>query len=233
MKTDLEQLYKELAAKVSTEESDKFIFSRKTLAAPPEQLSASALAIVKSQHVYNTSYRVDRLEFFADKITYRCLGLLILSTVFWPVPNKVHLRVENKLSDVKNFMIEYVHSSEDKITPGYHTQPFAFSYWPGQASKHPWVHLNLDRFDLPELRLTNLDDCLIQEEDWERRDTVWSMGSGKGSVLFAELLLNISRPEAKLDEFHLECEAGFRGVASLSAEISLWLPGSFGWRPVA
>lgn len=140
---------------------------------------------------------------------------------------------KNKLSDVKNFMIKYAHPSEDKITPGYHTQPFAFSYWPGQASKHPWVHLNLDRFDLPELRLTNLDDCLIKEEDWERRDTVWGMGSGKGSVILAELLLNINRPEAKQEEFHLECEAGFRGVASLSAEVSLWLPGSFGWRPVA
>jgi hypothetical protein len=38
-------------------------------------------------------------------------------------------------------------------------------------------------------------------------------------------------PARAQDEYRLEGEAGFRGVAPLSAELSVWLPGSLGWEP--
>jgi hypothetical protein len=44
-----------------------------------------------------------------------------------------------------------------------------------------------------------------------------------------ELLLDASRPSSQVNEFHLEGEGGFRGVAPFSCEVRLWLPGSFGW----
>jgi hypothetical protein len=45
------------------------------------------------------------------------------------------------------------------------------------------------------------------------------------------LLLDISRPDCPVKEVELEGELGFRGVAPGSAEVRLWLPGSFGWMP--
>jgi hypothetical protein len=48
---------------------------------------------------------------------------------------------------------------------------------------------------------------------------------------FGRFLADISDPVAGRDEYELEGEAGFRGVAPLSAELKVWLPGSCGWEP--
>ena len=78
--------------------------------------------------------------------------------------------------------------------------------------------------------LTYLDRSVITEDEWAKRDTVKGFGSDRGSVLFAELLLNASRPRNPLDEYALEGELGFRGVGPGSSEVHLWLPGSPAWR---
>ena len=49
------------------------------------------------------------------------------------------------------------------------------------------------------------------------------------AVLFAELLLNVGRPDNLIDEYQPEGEGGFRGVGEHSAEVQLYLPGSLGW----
>ena len=69
----------------------------------------------------------------------------------------------------------------------------------------------------------------MTDEDWDARDTVVGFGSAEGTAQLAALLLDIGNPRCVPDEFQLEGESGFRGVAPLSAEVSLWLPGSVGW----
>jgi len=77
--------------------------------------------------------------------------------------------------------------------------------------------------------LTNKEECLVTEEEWENRDTLIITGSDLGMILLAELLLNISNPKQENNEFDLECENGFRGIGPGSVEVKFWLPGSIGW----
>jgi hypothetical protein len=48
---------------------------------------------------------------------------------------------------------------------------------------------------------------------------------------FGQFLLDIGNPAHPGDEYNLEGEAGSRGVAPSSAELTVWLPGSLGWQP--
>jgi hypothetical protein len=85
--------------------------------------------------------------------------------------------------------------------------------------------------DLPCFYLTSVGRAVITEEDWKQRDTVIGFGRDGGSVLFAELLLNAGRLENSVNEYSLEGDAGVRGVGPMSAEVTLFLEGSIGWRP--
>jgi hypothetical protein len=60
---------------------------------------------------------------------------------------------------------------------------------------------------------------------------VIGFGSTEGTARFGQLLLDIGSPADTGDEYCLEGEAGFRGVAPLSAELTVWLPGSVAWNP--
>ena len=66
-------------------------------------------------------------------------------------------------------------------------------------------------------------------QDWGGRDTVFVESSSEGTVRLAELLLNAGCSWNRVREFELEGDAGFRGVAPLSAELRIALPGSLLW----
>jgi YD repeat-containing protein len=146
-----------------------------------------------------------------------------------PNPQKVHIKLTHPVSDIKNIVIYFEYKDLDEIEPGYNTRPYAFNYYPEETERHPWYSRHPDPDELPCFWLTNLEDCVITEEDWGNRDTILGFGSDVGSVRFAELLLNASRPQNTVNEYVLEGEAGFRGVGKLSAEARLFLPGSLGW----
>src|SRR5262245_41434076 len=95
--------------------------------------------------------------------------------------------------------------------------------------RNPWAHLKSDPDSLPSFSLTNIEDSLTTEEDWKNRDTVRGFGSDTGSVRFAQLLLNASRPESRGDDCDLEAERDYRGIAPGSAEATLLLPGHTFW----
>lgn len=101
---------------------------------------------------------------------------------------------------------------------------------PGSVAKHPWYGVVTDPRELPAFLLTNADACLTQESEWDKRDTLIGFGTEAGSARFIELLLNASRASSSVEEIELEGEDGFRGVAPLSCEARMWLPGSFGWK---
>jgi hypothetical protein len=84
--------------------------------------------------------------------------------------------------------------------------------------------------DLPVLALSNADDCVgPTDEQWNGRDTVWIWASNPGTIRLAEVLLNAGCSWNEVREYELEGDAGCRGVAPLSAELRIFLPGSDGW----
>ena len=99
-------------------------------------------------------------------------------------------------------------------------------------AKHPfeWFDTNHGNpYELPGFFLTNADDLVYSDADWRARDTVVGFGRDVGMAHLVELLLNVSRLASDRVEIEMEGEGGFRGVAPLSCEVRLWLPGSFGW----
>ncbi len=229
---DLEISFKQLAARVPYDEDAEFIVSCGSLPIPAGEMKTDRIVIKKRQHSYSTrgDYRCQALHWYAHKETFRYLGLLILAVMFQNKGTSVHLRLKNPHSEIKHLIVSYELETIEDASPGYHPRPYVFSYWPYSAEKHPWLEESPEPWSLPMFGLTNLDECVVTEDDWQQRDTLMGFGSDQGSVRLAELFLNISRPAELRDEFELEGELGFRGVAPGSAEVRLWLPGSFDWR---
>jgi hypothetical protein len=107
-------------------------------------------------------------------------------------------------------------------------KPFALLYFVAETEKHPWLD---DRcaHDLPLFALSNAQNSIATDEQWRVRDTIWIEGFSRGEFRFAELLLNAGCRWNTVREYQLEGEAGFRGVAPMSAELRILLPGSHAW----
>lgn len=103
------------------------------------------------------------------------------------------------------------------------------AYWPDEVIRHPWHRSGIDVHELPFFGLTNKDEAVFTDEHYRDRDTVVGFGSDEASVRLARLLLDMSRPSSKVNEVELEGDSGFRGVAPMSAEAMLRMPGSFAW----
>jgi hypothetical protein len=140
----------------------------------------------------------------------------------------VVLLLDHPASVIRRIVVR-THAYAGAEEPGFHSRPFALNYWPGEVSKHPFGDA-VAPHDLPSFLLTNEAECVTQESDWEKRDTVIGFGSDRGMANLIELLLDASRASSSVSEFQLEGEGGFRGVAPFSCEVRLWLPGSFGWK---
>jgi hypothetical protein len=233
MPCDLKRWYGTLAAHIPTtfHLDEEIVFSAQSLPVPPGQLHTDQMLIKKSIHRYCSSFRVDRLTFHAQKEIYRCFGLLILSVLFHPLPAQVTVHFVHPASDIRHFILDFdYHGSRDSRYPGYHTRPYQFQYAPSVMGRHPWSHEHPDPRDLPCFWLTNEDDLVVDEDQWEQRDIIKGLGTDEGTVRCADLLLNMSNPHSAETEYVLEGDAGFRGVGQLSAEVAFLLPGSFGWQ---
>ena len=226
MGCDLESIFGELATELPTSfgGDEDIILSALNLPVAPPRLISDRLYIVKAAHVYGDAYRVDRLNFYTDKPTCTHLGLLLMAVVFHPEPPRVLVELTHPASEVKNLIFEYEYRDLEHLPGGYHTRPYGFVYYPSETDKHPFDK-TLPPVDLPCFGLTNMRDHVVTEEDYRGRDTVRGLGSDRGSMLFAELLLNAGQPQSLTDEYELEGEGGFRGVGVFSAEVTLYLPG--------
>jgi hypothetical protein len=106
MKRNLHDYFAEMARTVPVNENKSFTFTSQSFLGVPDQLEADQLVIRKT-HLYYEGSKVDRLQFFAPKATYREFGLLILSVVFRPQPSRVHVVLTNRSSNIKNLIVEY------------------------------------------------------------------------------------------------------------------------------
>ena len=227
MKCDLHGYFTELASALPVNEKKSFVFTSETFSELPGQLETDQLVIRKTNLIYEGS-KVDRLQFFAARPTYRELGLVILSVVFRPRGSRVHLVLANPSSHIKNLIVEY-RGNTPRVS-GHQTLPWKFSFSPERIETHPWSRQNLnDLFGLPRFTVTNLKEFVVTEEQWAGRDTVMGFGNDDASVRLAALLLNFGSPGNETTEVVLEGEGGFRGVGIRSAEAAFYLPGSLAW----
>lgn len=227
MKCDLHHFLGPIADSLPTEERQSFRFSASSFGEIPSLLETKQLVITKGHHDYGGASRVDALSFFAQKDTYRELGLLVLAVVFRPGGTRIRLALTNPASNIQNLVVEY--EGLTKRGFAYRTKPDHFLFFPGNVDKHPWIYQRLDLFSLPTFKLTNVKDSVVTDDDWAQRDTVVGFGNDDGSVQLAELLLRFGSPQNQTIEIMLEGEGGFRGVGRFSAEAYFHLPGSSAW----
>ena len=223
---DLARIFGELARSVPDGPAGDadFIFDRGVLPIPPRDLLTERIVLSKSHHDYNGWYRADLLLLFVEPHASRELAVFLLACAFHE-PESVALELP-AVSDIRRLI--YRSRVRGSAPVGLRQTPTTFRYFPTRVCKHPWTG-EADLNELPLLALSNLDETPASSQQWDTRDTVFVESSCAGTVRLAELLLNAGCSWNTTREFELEGDAGFRGVAPLSAELRVVLPGSDAW----
>ncbi len=226
----LEEFTAPLLGELPVEEQTHIILNPANCKQAPEELESERLKIIAWPlgHSYGDSARFDVIHFFADKETYRALGLLIFSAVFHP-NTIVTLHLRHPETKVERLVVVYECSTPEKPLPNELVKtPAAFSYWPKPPeSRHPlywgkrWERDSIDR--LPMLDFTNQHGQCVNAQDFAARNVVCGFGGALGSATVAALLLDIGLPANADAEFSLEAAPGYQSVRPGSAEARFWV----------
>jgi hypothetical protein len=229
MSCDLRRVFGGLAARIPNDPDESIVLDSSVLPVPAATITTDRLVIDRGYHYYDSIWRADLLALYAEKDTYAHLALLTASVLLNPTVRQVEVALVHPESRIRRLRIRS-ESADREDSPGLRVQPTSLLYSPSKVEKHPWPLPAGGPRELPGFFLTNSDEMIRSDEGWETRDTVVGFGTERGTANFIELLLDASRTSSSVNEFELESEAGFRGVAPRSCEARLWLPGSFGWR---
>jgi hypothetical protein len=209
-----------------TAETDAFRFDASSVPSLPPSASTDRMVLTRAYHDYNGCYRADMLHLSASRPTLRVLGVVVLASLFALPGAATDLSLIHPDSEIRTLRLR----TPDLEWRALALAPRWYDYRPRQPHKHPWYGDRVDPDDLPALYLTDHDELGgVTDADWRARNTVVGFGTVPGIARFGQFLLDIGDPAGTGDEYHLEGEAGFRGVAPMSAELSVWLPGSIGW----
>lgn len=173
----------------------------------------------------------DRVEFdvaivTAPKEVLGCLSLLILSSVLHKNGENTVVRLSNTNSDVSSIFIPGVARREKQFpitSRGELVDEVVFV--PSEVGRHPWHPFEGDINELPYLYFSS--EMIF--DGTSTNETLVGFGNQIATTRFAFFLLNIGLGRIASDEFDLESEWGYCGVAPNSSELKIWLPGSFGW----
>jgi len=210
--------------------SKDFVFHAGVLPAPPAALTTDRIVFRKLYHDYNGWYRADALWMYLTPQKCRDLGVFLLACAFHGPAETTTLTLSHPKSEIRRISIFPGKLRLDDLPVGLSEVPFAFRYFPAETEKHPWLYDGYQPHELPCLALSNIDDAVgPTEEHWKARDTVWVCGGSPGTFRLAELLLNAGCPWNPVREYALEGDAGYRGVAPMSAELRIFLPEADGW----
>jgi hypothetical protein len=209
-------------------------FTAHTLPAAPKTLKTDRLIVKKSRHGYGGSYRVDLVQMYASQRTFRLLGVWMLSVVFHPNIRRSQLALTHNGSDIVRIICKSCSGNPwEQGIFGFSSLPSQFRYMRSPLSRHPFAESRPEVADLPLVALTNAIDMIVTEDDYQNRDTIIGFGTSRGTVRFAALLMDLGDPENSGQEVDLECECGFRGVTSGSAEVHLVTPPTERWVAIA
>ncbi len=209
--------------------SSDFLFHAGVLPIPPNLLSSDRILFRKLHHDYNGWQRADALWMYLSPQKCRELGVFLLACAFHHPAKATTLAITHPDSAIRRIIIPAVSLKLEDLPIGQTWVPFALRYFPAETEKFPWMD-DCCVHDLPLFALTNIDDCVgPTDADWRERDTVRIWATTGGSLRFAELLLNAGCSWNRVREYALEGDAGFRGVAPMSTELRIFLPGGDGW----
>jgi hypothetical protein len=105
----LEDVFGELIAALPTAEESGFILDADACVRSPLELETQGLVVcgTPDASIYSDSVRAEVVELFAEKATYRTLGLWIFSSVFHSARSVLHLR-HSSVSEIQGDAIDTV-----------------------------------------------------------------------------------------------------------------------------
>jgi hypothetical protein len=83
----LEELVAGTLPLLPTDEDTKFTLNQANCPPAPEEVETSGLKVLKSFHDYGEAVRYDVVHLFADKPTYRALGIIVFTAIFHSRPH--------------------------------------------------------------------------------------------------------------------------------------------------
>jgi hypothetical protein len=206
-----------------------FVFHAGVLPVPPTALFTDRIVIRKAKKEYNSWHRADALWMYLNPRKCRELGVFLLACAFHGPAETTTLTISHADSAIRRIVIPAGRLTLADLPVGLSIVPFALRYFPAETETHPWMH-DCCTHSLPLLALSNANDCVgPTDEEWRGRDTIWIWAANEGTIRLAELLLNAGCSWNPVRDYALEGDAGYRGVAPMSAELRIFLPGSDGW----
>lgn len=227
---DVQRLGAEIAGHLASvsPQTDAFRFDASSAPRLPASATTAAIVVARSHHDYDGCWRADALHLHATRQTLRALGVIVVASLFAGPDDTTDLTLTHPASDIRTLRLRS--PNVDGVALSLTAR--SYDYWPRAPRRFPWNDGPADLYALPALRLTDhAESGGVTDAQWLARDTVVGFGTPPGVARFGQLLLDAGNPDTGEDEFHLEGEPGERGVAPLSAELSIWLPGSLRWDP--
>ena len=229
----LESLYANVLVQLPIQPDEPFLLNGSLCAAPPDEILTSQLKVVPWPlgHGYGDSARYDAVHFFADKNTYRRLGLLLFANMFHP-NREVILHLSHPQTAVTKIRIDcVVPNLSNARLMGLASRPLAFGYEPSPVThlhplwKEEWriqgqyeKYSGRAAYHLPDFYLTNETRRCGNADDFASRRIIDGFGGPEATATLAALLLDIGLPQTALTEFCLESPSGNWSVAIGSAE---------------
>jgi hypothetical protein len=205
-----------------------FRFDGSSAPSLPPSAASDSIVITRTHHDYGGCWRADALHLYAVRQTLQALGVIVLASLFAPPDTSTDITLSHPATDIRTLRIRTPHHERHNLA----LVPLWYDYWPQQQRRHPWDDDHAGPWDLPAVCLTDHTELGgVTDAQWLARDTVVGFGTPQGVARFGQFLLDIGNPAHPGDEYNLEGEAGSRGVAPSSAELTVWLPGSLGWQP--
>jgi hypothetical protein len=126
----LEEFTAETLAQLPSREQASLTLNPLNCKRAPEEMETAALKLLVSHHDYDDAVRYDMIHFFADKATYRALGLLVFSAIFHP-GSRIRLHLRNPQTVVRQLVIDCYHGNPaDPPVSQLVLIPAAYGYWP-------------------------------------------------------------------------------------------------------
>ena len=228
---DIQRLGGQIAKRLAhvSDDTDAFRFDTSSVPSLPRSLTSDRMVIQRGYHYYNGCWRADQLHLYATRRTLRALGVIVLASLFAPPEQATDIALTHPATDIRTLRIE---TPSPRWSEGafFARAPAWYDYRPRDWDEFPWGAQDVDPHHLPAVYLTDHDELVgPTEEHWRARDTVVGFGTQEGVARFGQFLLDVGNPTHDGEVYRLEGEAGVRGVAPMSAELNLWLPGSYGW----
>jgi hypothetical protein len=229
----LEAFYGDLLAELPREEETAFELSGETCPVALPELETDKLVVrgLPEAHHYSDSVRAEVIDIFAEKTTFRALGLLVFSSIFHSTRTTVHLRQAGAEHLGGQPITSVVVDDPRREDPGpgvsdLRCVPIAYAYWPTIRTElnplySPWGEAGTWRDDLPEVIWSDESGDLMPSP--KPRTVLHGFGLAHGAAKFAALLLDIGLPGSNRNRFALEGPAGYQSVTSRSAEVRLWI----------